>query len=524
MPLNHVCIWSESEKCWKPITVEEAKKCSPNGTISAKSQQFLCSRCGQFVLLTQEKKRERYFKHSSEEESKSCPDRSNQNPCSEFHPNDCYLPIRLKNISRDCFHIELGFIPLPECVLRECNGGYVLIQGKIQPQKKYLFERLSNKSITYFPIGDIPCEKYSISYDIENAVIRKYWPTEVNGFSSNGTLFDCKTKKRLSEDADVVINHDYYLVTKKTKSQISENYSFISLKLISESRVSVTDTWYIYKVMALKYDESPARFFLTFHARLTANPIKMYPLWPEYVEFPHVILQKERTIHLFMKGNDVHFKTYPKTYFQPQNIKNNSSNLISISTKDDIYQILSAGRVCALEFMYFWVSDFANLKNNLKGVEVTDICGKTLTAGLYNKLPKKTELNISFDVDGFVEVTDFDGFVLDKYISEDNKVIIKDIKFNTEIKVYLGIDCLWHAKFIKPKNNYDIQSDLKIASLVRSFNDYVAVPYSVNTMINKLKRHPSLHDWLIKEIKLGRISGKALKILDLIITKESNNG
>ena len=79
MPLNHVCIWSEFEKCWKPITVEEAKKCSPNGTISAKSQQFLCSRCGQFVLLTREKKRERYFKHSSEEESKSCPDRSNYN-------------------------------------------------------------------------------------------------------------------------------------------------------------------------------------------------------------------------------------------------------------------------------------------------------------------------------------------------------------------------------------------------------------------------------------------------------------
>ena len=136
MPLNHVCIWSESEKCWKPITVEEAKKCSPNGTISAKSQQFLCSRCGQFVLLTQEKKRERYFKHSSEEESKSCPDRSNQNPCSEFHPNDCYFPIRLKNISRDCFHIELGFIPLPECVLRECSGGSVLIQGKNQPKKR----------------------------------------------------------------------------------------------------------------------------------------------------------------------------------------------------------------------------------------------------------------------------------------------------------------------------------------------------------------------------------------------------
>lgn len=511
MPLNHVCVWSESEKCWKPITVEEAKKSSPAGTISAKLQHFLCSRCGQFVLLTHENKRERYFKHSSEEESKSCPDRSNNNSYNGFAPNDCNLPIRLKNLSKDCFQIELGFIPLPISEIKKFGNGSVTIRGRNSTKEyKYLLERFSNKSITYLHIGDVPCDKYEISYEIDNSVIGKYWPTVVKGFSSRGTLFDGETKKRLSEDADVVVNHDYYLVTKKTVSQLLGDYNFISLECISESKVSIGNTWYVYKVQALKYDESPARFFLVFHARLTEHPIKMYPLWPEHVERPYVILQKENKINIFMKGDYVHFKTSPKTIFLQQSLKNNSANLISITTKADIYQILSAGRVCALEYMYFGVSDFDNIKALAKGGNVTDINGNVLTGGIYNNLPKKSVLNISLDVDGFVEITDLDGFVLDKYFPKDNKVIIKDIKFNTEIKVYLGIDCLWHTKFIRSVNNYDIRNDLKIVSSLRSYKDYVSLPHNVNIMSNKLKSHPSLHDWLIKEIKLGRISGKAL--------------
>ena len=525
MPLNHVCIWSEFEKCWKPITVEEAKKCSPNGTISAKSQQFLCSRCGQFVLLTREKKRERYFKHSSEEESKSCPDRSNYNSYSKLQPNDCCFPIRLRNLSKNCFQIELGFITLPASAFNKQYGnGSVIIRGRNSTKEyKYLLERFSNKSVTYLNIGDVPCEKYQISYEIDSLTIRKYWPTEVKGFSSNGTLFDGETKKRLSEDSDVVVNHDYYLVTKKTKSQIEGDYRFLTLECISESKVSITDTWYIYKVRASEYHESPARFFLVFHARLTERPIQMYPLWPEYVELPYVILQKEQKINIFMKGDYVHFKTYPETSFLQYPLKNNSSNLISITAKNDIYQILSAGRTCALKYMYFGVSDFDNMKAPSKGVKVTDINGNVLTSGIYNNLPKKSELNVSFDVDGFVEVTDLDGFVLEKYISKDYKVIIKDIKFNTEINVYLGIDCLWHTKFIRPVNNYDIRNDLKIVSSLRTYKDYVSLPHNVNIMSNKLKSHPSLYGWLIKEIKLGRISGKALKILGLIIKRESNN-
>ena len=74
MPLTRVCMWSKHG--WYPITIEEAKRLHPGGTVSAKSGLFMCGWCGQYVTLTDGYVKDRYFMHSKTELSKDCPDRS----------------------------------------------------------------------------------------------------------------------------------------------------------------------------------------------------------------------------------------------------------------------------------------------------------------------------------------------------------------------------------------------------------------------------------------------------------------
>lgn len=75
MPLTHVCVWDKNG--WKKITVNQAVKMTRGyGGVSASSGLFMCELCGQYVSLTSGNIRNPYFKHSKEEESKDCPERT----------------------------------------------------------------------------------------------------------------------------------------------------------------------------------------------------------------------------------------------------------------------------------------------------------------------------------------------------------------------------------------------------------------------------------------------------------------
>ena len=98
MPLTHVCMWTE--KGWKRVTAQEAGRIHPGGSVSSKSGLFMCDLCGQYVTLTNGSIRDRYFKHSKEEESKDCPERTfGSSASSTFQAGAHELPIRIKIIS-----------------------------------------------------------------------------------------------------------------------------------------------------------------------------------------------------------------------------------------------------------------------------------------------------------------------------------------------------------------------------------------------------------------------------------------
>ena len=66
-------------------------------------------------------------------------------------------------------------------------------------------ERLNCDNITYLPIGERPFEKYTLSFENGSEKLRAFWPTEINGVDSEGTLFEKSSGKKLTYDADVEI-------------------------------------------------------------------------------------------------------------------------------------------------------------------------------------------------------------------------------------------------------------------------------------------------------------------------------
>ena len=116
MPLTHVCMWSGHG--WKRITASEAVRMRPGGTVSARSGLFMCDLCGQYVTLTSGDIIDPYFRHSSDEKSKDCPERTfGAASTNDFKADVHNLPIRIRIINSQSFEIEIGFIDIPSSIL-----------------------------------------------------------------------------------------------------------------------------------------------------------------------------------------------------------------------------------------------------------------------------------------------------------------------------------------------------------------------------------------------------------------------
>lgn len=79
----------------------------------------------------------------------------------------------------------------------------------INKRFEFSFERLHTDSVTYLPIGQEPSQKYFLDVSHELAA---YWPKSVCGISDKGAVFDAKTGKMISQDADVQVNRKYNIL------------------------------------------------------------------------------------------------------------------------------------------------------------------------------------------------------------------------------------------------------------------------------------------------------------------------
>lgn len=512
MPLTHVCMWSEHG--WKRITASEATRLRPGGTVSARSGLFMCDICGQYVTLTSGYIRDPYFKHSSEEKSKDCPERTFGTVVTyDFSTNVHTLPIRIHILNNSTVKIEIGFMDIPTSVMGKRDSRKIVINGRgLQDGPfTYSLERLNRDSITYLYVGNIPAEKYCITYPIESSKLGSYWPSVAEGVSREGSLFDAISGKKLPEDADVIVNHPYYLVTTHNLLHIS-SYQNMNIKIVCQTSGDWYNRWNVYLVEARSLDEGPARFFLEYHARLTDQPVKLFPVWPEYIEMPYRILHKSQAIWLYMKGEGVKSKVFPYAYVYPYNLIDNASLLYF--NCNERQQLVSSGRAKVLKYMYLWKDDFSGIRAEKKYADVKDVHGELFEPGEHLVTPDKGKIDVILPADGCIEVEDLDGYILNKCLVDANQVVtVENLQQNTKINIYCGLDKIWQASIIR-KEQVEKKNDTDFIRKLDSFRgDEVPIPHALGGIVNNLSDRDELRAWIKCQIRKKRASGRALRML-----------
>lgn len=501
MPLTHVCMWSK--RGWDPVTAEEAAHMHPGGTVAARSGLFMCSLCGQYVTLTDGNVRDRYFKHSKEELSKDCPDRSSSySSGTSFIAGQHELPIRLVMHSADSFEFEIGLLPIPEGVPFDRKKQVSIIPRYTNDEPYvYSLSRLQRDRVTYLSVGSTPASKYQISVDQEVV----FWPSCIEGISTSGTLFDGKSCKKIPYDADVQINCEYYLLTTRDTCTYDRSVQVegICTKYIAGHY------WRLYRVCGKAMTEFAAKFFLELHCRLTENPIEVFPIWPATVQTPYFIHHDTDEIVLYLQGQ-ARAKAFPSSSIREYACMNKNGKVVAL-TPHGRQQLISAGRTKVLRYTYLW-RDKLDCQAEVPKVKVTNLLGEMLESGLSSEIPMKSRITAEASCDGFVTIEKDDTLIERRDLYAGRKIDIQGIQFGYQIKIYQGLDCVWEVLYKrrkKEKLNYDEQEIL--SKLKTSHGKMMPIPHTIGSTAEKLGDYPLIKRWLYQKIRKGSVQEKAYR-------------
>ena len=442
MALDHVCNWIDG-RGWTRITLDEIlDEYSYRGTVSAKSQLFMCDACGQFVLLANGEQRQ-YFKHSAQEADKNCPDRSRF--CSDWTksskppPHD--LPLRIRVTTAD-FYFELGLICLPREVFETVFDSRLSITPLGRSARNFsLADELLDDDVTWLNVGDNPAKSYALSLTPECSATEFYWSRSTRGVDASGTVFDADNGRKLPPDSNVQLNRQYYLLTTK---ELGEVPTHVQCKLQCAKRHD-QETWRLYSIMATALTGDAAKFFLTYHCRLTDTPIEIHPLWSIHTKIgktePYVIRHNARTMYFCISG-DTKAGAFPRAV-----MKTIADNLFRIDCNSR-QQIISSGRAQPLKYLYL-LRDFPTFEIKQPVVEVTDIAGVRIADGVSNALPKSRRLQVRAECDGCIAI-DRNGVVENRIVLHADALIeIDSLAFGMEVRIFQGLDCVWRLRYEK---------------------------------------------------------------------------
>lgn len=512
--LTHVCMWSD--KGWKRISAEQAAKLHPGGTVSARSGLFMCELCGQYVTLTDGDIRTRYFKHSAFEKSKDCPERTfGPDYAVSYNAQDYELPIRINDVSTLSFRFEVGLIRVPENLLTEDLR--VEIRPKGDSGISYIFakERMNVQGVTYLPIGDIPYEKYTLKLQNGEDELYKFWPKEIEGIDSDGTLFDKQSGKKLTQDADVEIGKEYYLL-KSGYDIEGKSYQSIRIHKVVQKQAH-WKRWSLYIVSAVAMDEEAARFFLDFHYRLTESPISMQPVWPLLVEGNYIIKHNQVSTRFLVKGDALDIKAFPFGFVQNLNRGGPSGKLYEVQCAGR-QQLISAGRVRALQYTYFW-KEALNEEGACPEFSVTDLKGDNVVSGESNLLPHKKSLLFESAYDGQLVIFNQNKIIEKRKISAGEIAELNGLTFGLNIRFIIGLDVVWQIKFKKTHAATESDEIEVYKKITEVTGPLIPVPHSLRNILGEMKEYPLLCQWIRKCLLNGAICEQSYRRLQAFYLK-----
>ena len=500
--LKHVCMWTKTG--WKPVTIEEISKLHPRGTVSATCGLFMCELCGQFVTLADGEIKGKYFKHSSAEKSKDCPDRTfgkndlTSYPSNAHDSNAHDLPIKITNISSSSFEFEIGFIPVPKELIYD---DFLL---EIKPfGYKFTQERFSCDHISYLPVGENPCKEFIISLQNGNNKLYEFWPEHISGIKPSGTLFEKRSGKKLVDDADVKTNNEYYLLTINEIALRKEYYlNRIVINLVCQKQYE-NKIWHLYVIKAEDFNAEAAKFFLNFHCRLTDNPVFIQPIWPLFVESEYLVKHNEDCMYLVIRGNVNRPKTFPHAEICPLEDEDSTVSIYKVICSDR-QQLISVGRSNVLEYAYFWKEPLNQLATYPK-ISVTDISGIEIQQGESNSLPRNQTLLFRSNFDSELKILKNSYTVEKIIISADKYFTLDKIKFGLTIKLLIGLDVVWQITFKNVKHLPIAKENYLLKKITNVSGATIPVPHSLRNMLIGMYNYPQISQWIRTIIKQGNI-------------------
>lgn len=496
MALTNVAMWTT--KGWKSVTIDEATNKFPYGKVSANSRIFMCRLCKKYVTLTAPGKYSRCFKHSRGDIDKECDDRVLSSTIEQFEIHEFIPPIRIEIYNDQLFSLEMGFILPPD--LKDYSGIIKIKSDNLTNSVfQYDISRLSHDCLTYLKIGNNPSERYFIDVDNSSFLL----PHIVDGIKYTGVLFDYSTWKKLPDDADVIVNHEYILITTKNVWPTSDIVATLLCSMKS---------WYAYKVKAKTFSKSATDFFLNYGYLLTEKQAYLTFLWPEYIVSPYVIKHKTENLHLYIQGESITPKIFPDGNILCCKYCDNDNGVAVTVECNERQQLLSAVRTNVLRYTYLW-KDKLDTTANAAIVRITDIKGIDAIDGINNKLPEKKILQITLQFDGYVEIIR-DGWIVEKRKLNANIITeINQLQYGMSINVFQGLECVWSAIYVRTKNSGSNSESELLHTLQNARGKKIPISHMFGAVANKFEGYPQIQRWIYSQIRNGFISEKAYKII-----------
>lgn len=508
--LTHVCMWSDNS--WKRITAEQAARLHPGGTVSAHSGLFMCELCGQYVILTDGDVRTRYFKHSASEKSKNCPERTFATGYSISYSDwEHDLPIRITGVSETSFRFEIGLVCAPISSLSSDFCVEIRPKGMLNIRYVFAKERLNCDSITYLPIGEKPFEKYTLSFQNGNDKLHEFWPTEIDGIDSKGTLFEKNSGKKLSYDADVEIGKEYYLL--KCGHIYRKSHSGIQIQKVAQKQIDWVN-WTLYVVSASEFNEDAARFYLDFHCRLTDRPVSLQPVWPLFVEGSYIVKHNQKSMYLLVEGYIAAVKTFPSVTVQQLNHDTSQPKVYEVFCSGR-QQLISAGRTQALQYTYFWKEPLDQI-GLYPQVSVTDLSGIEVDSGESNILPRNKILCFKSTFDGKLVISNNNHVVYQQKIFADKYVELDGLSYRLSVQVVIGLDVIWEISF-KKQQTIVAKDEIEILRQISSESGtMIPAPHSLRNILVGMNQYPQICQWIRRCIKSGTVCEQSYRRLQMV--------
>ena len=498
--LNHVCMWVDNQ--WKPVKAHEIVSSHQIGGVSGYSGLFMCSLCGQYVTFANGDVYTAYFKHRKEELSKNCPERTfGPGYIIRYDTQKHDLPLKM-HINRGELSFEIGLLKVPTNYLN--RDSFIEIQSDDKAETfRYNSERLSPDAVKYLSVGKNPSSQYSIKIHNASKDIGLYWPSIVAGVDLEGTLFDAESGKKLPNDADVVINRTYYLLTSRMIYQSISNVDIRKIYDVYKNGQYIR----VYRVEASAYCMESACFFLDYHCRLTEHPVKIQPVWPVYADSPYLIKHNRKEMYIHIAG-EAELHLFPKAYSSVKSCINGKIAKISVNNKQ---QFISVGRTHALKFKYFWQEPIQKPLSE-QNAAVVDKQNNAVAPGFVDRLPQDRIIRCTFPYDGTVVIKE-NGITKEKRsVKAGEQTTINNINWGMSIAVFIGLDPVWEASFEKAKSESQEEDEL-LSKLRACSGNMVDVPHSFGSLAHYFKNYPKIRQWIYQCVRQGRISEKALKMI-----------